>query len=54
MQMIYETKRLCLRILTEESAPFVLHFYAENRDVFEAYEVDRPLNFYTEEYQRAV
>lgn len=51
MEFCYETKRLMLRLLHEESAAEVLNFYQENRAVFEDMEPDRPENFYTLEYQ---
>lgn len=51
MELYYETERLILRILREDSAPDVLDFYSKNRAVFELWEPDRPQNFYTKEYQ---
>ncbi|MCI9137318.1 MAG: GNAT family N-acetyltransferase [Lachnospiraceae bacterium] len=54
MNMIYQTKRLELRIITDEEAPQVLQFYLDNQEIFERYEVDRMHNFYTEKFQRTV
>lgn len=54
METIYETERLLLRILGEEDADKVLAFYEDNREIFEAYEIDRVENFYTREHQAAL
>lgn len=54
MQMYYETDRLILRILHENSAAEVLDFFIRNKDIFERWEPDRPWNFYTREYQAAI
>lgn len=54
MNMTYQTKRLELRIITDEEAPQVLQFYLDNQEIFERYEVDRMHNFYTEKFQRTV
>ena len=50
--MVYQTKRLELKILTEAAADMVLQFYLDNQEVFEEYETDRPQQFYTEPFQR--
>lgn len=52
MNMVYQTKRLELKILTEAAADMVLQFYLDNQEVFEEYETDRPQQFYTEPFQR--
>ena len=54
MQMYYETDRMTLRLLHESSVAEVLDFYTRNKDIFEPWEPDRPLNFYTPEYQQAL
>ena len=52
MKMNYETERLVLKILPDTAASQVLQFYLSNREIFEQYEVERPANFYTEEFQK--
>lgn len=52
MNFTYETKRLKLRILTEDYSPSVLSFLAKNRDIFEPYEAKKQDKYYTEEYQK--
>lgn len=52
MKMNYETERLVLKILPDTAASQVLQFYLSNREIFEQYEVERPSNFYTEEFQK--
>lgn len=54
MDLYYETERLVLRLLHENSAPDVLQFYLKNRRILEAIEPERPSNFYTLEYQSAL
>ena len=54
MEMYYETDRLILRILSENSAPQVLDFFEKNKAIFESFEPERPKNFYTLEYQSAL
>lgn len=54
MKMNYETSRLVLKILPSTAASQVLQFYLDNRSIFEQYEIDRPENFYTEEYQKTL
>lgn len=54
MNMLYETDRLVLRILSGDFASQVLDFYKKNKEVFEACEPDRPPNFYTREYLTAL
>jgi ribosomal-protein-alanine N-acetyltransferase len=49
----YETKRLLLKPLNHDSAPLVLAFYEENKELFEPWEPIRNHNFYTLPYQIA-
>lgn len=51
MNFIYETEHLLLRVEHQPAAPKVLAFYKRNRPYFEAFEITRPDNFYTEAYQ---
>ena len=53
MTKFYETERLLLRVLGKDSAPMVLSFYSENRELFEPWEPRRSHNFYTMPYQKA-
>lgn len=48
----YETERLQIKLLTKESAPMVLSFYEESRELFEPWEPKRSNNFYTLTYIR--
>lgn len=52
MDMIYQTERLELKILTDTAAPQVLQFYLDNQEIFEEYETDRPQQFYTRNFQK--
>ena len=54
MLLQYETRRLVLKILEPDYAKQVLHFYLEDKELFERYESDRSPNFYTEEYHRTL
>lgn len=54
MDMYYETDRLILRILMENSAKECLDFHWKNKNIFEFYEPDRPANFYTIYFQEAL
>ncbi len=49
----YETERLLLKTLTNESARLVLDFYKDNKEHFEPWEPTRSHNFYTLAYQNA-
>lgn len=51
MQFLYQTKRLMLKILGQDSASSVLAFYEENKDIFECWEPVHDPNFYTLNYQ---
>ena len=51
MNFTYETKHLVLRVEHQTAAPKVLAFYKRNRPYFDAWEITRPDNFYTEAYQ---
>ncbi len=52
MQLQYETPRLILKVLGTDYASDVLRFYEKDKELFERYEVDRPVNFYTDGFQR--
>ncbi len=52
MNLMYQTKRLELKILPDTAAPQVLKFHLDNQEIFEEYETDRPLQFYTENFQK--
>jgi len=52
MNLEYEFDNICLKILDNHYASMVLPFYEKNKDVFEQYEIDKPLNFYTLEFQK--
>lgn len=51
MNMTYETERLVLRVLDENSAGVLLDYYARNRDFLEEWEPNRADEFYTAEAQ---
>ena len=53
MHFEYETRRLNIRVLDAKYAPEVLDFYAAGRDVFDAVESPKNINYYTLEYQNA-
>ena len=50
----YETDRLILKVLSEDSANEVCHFLTKNRTVFSKYEPAVPTNYYTPEYQATI
>lgn len=56
MEFEYRTERLILKILSPsvETARQVLNFHNKNRALFERYEGARPVNFYTEAYQKTL
>lgn len=54
MLLQYETQRLILKVLGPDYSSDVLRFYLNDRDLFEQYEADRSLNFYTEGHQRTI
>lgn len=56
MNFQYETRRLGLTLLkpSDINARQVLEFYNKNRFAFERYESVRPVDFYTEDYQKAM
>lgn len=54
MDIVYQTDRLILKILTPDYARDVLEFQCRNRELFERYEPTRPSNFYTLSHQQAV
>ena len=54
MEMLYETPRLLVKVLHEDAVDKVLEFYADNKEIFEKYELDRVDNFYTKAHQAAL
>ncbi len=54
MSKFHETKRLLLKTLNKDSAPYVLSFYEENKELFEPWEPTRGNNFYTLAYMKAL
>lgn len=54
MNIIYQTERLVLKILTPDHYRSVLNFQIRNRDCFEPYEPARAENFYTPGHQQAI
>lgn len=53
MHKTYETDRLILKALNENSSSLVLSFYEDNKEVFEPWEPLRSNNFYTLSYHKA-
>ena len=51
MKFEYITDRLVLKVLTPDYAPWVLQFVQDGREAFEPYEMKKPDNFYTEDFQ---
>lgn len=54
MNMVYQTERLLLKILTPDYLRQVLEFQIRNKEQFERYEPTRPDNFYTLSHQQAI
>ena len=54
MLLQYETSRLILKVLGPDYSSDVLHFYLNDKELFEMYEADRNPNFYTEAHQRTI
>ena len=54
MLLQYETQRLILKVLGPDYSNDVLRFYSNDKDLFERYEADRSVNFYTEPHQRTI
>ena len=52
MNLEYEFDNISLKVLDRQYAPLVLPFYEKNKEIFEQYEIDKPLNFYTLEFQK--
>lgn len=52
MNMKYETERLSLRILNESYYMQVLTFLSRNQALFDHYEIKKPPEYYTADYQR--
>ena len=50
----YETDRLILKILTQDSCNSVLRFYKDNQNIFEPLNPVSQENYYTANYQRSV
>lgn len=48
----YTTSRLELKILGEEDAALTAKFFSKNQKHFQAWEMEYPPDYYTEEYQR--
>lgn len=51
MHFEYETERLILKVLTDNSTPQVMDFYKKGAAVFDLYEPPKPEHYYTEEFQ---
>lgn len=51
MNLEYEFDNINLRVLDAKYATMVLSFVDKNKEIFEQYEVDKPYNFYTLEFQ---
>ena len=54
MNMVYQTNRLILKILTPEYVREVLAFQMRNQELFERYEPARPADFYTHAHQNMI
>ena len=52
MKFEYQFEDITLKVLDETYAPLVLAFCKQNRTVFDQYEVEKPENFYTLEFQK--
>ena len=52
MNLEYKFDNISLRILDIQYASMVLAFCNRNKEIFEQYEIDKPLNFYTLEFQK--
>jgi len=52
MNLEYEFDDIILRILDNQYASMILPFYDRNKEIFEQYEIDKPFNFYTLEFQK--
>lgn len=53
MQFTYHTKRLTLKILTSDYAPYICDFYKRNRVFLEPFEPKRTTNFYTPSFHES-
>lgn len=51
---VYETERLILKVLDAGYCCHVLHFLASNKELFELYERDKPVSYYTPEYHMQI
>lgn len=52
MNLEYDFDDISLRILDKQYADMVLSFCSKNKEIFEQYEIDKPYNFYTLEFQK--
>jgi ribosomal-protein-alanine N-acetyltransferase len=52
MLFVYETTRLLLKVNTPDKAGQVLDFYLRDKELFEQFEPDRMVNFYTRKFQK--
>ena len=51
MNLEYKFDNISLRILDKQYASMILAFCNRNKEIFEHYEIDKPLNFYTLAFQ---
>lgn len=51
MKLVYETKRLYLKVLDEDDSEKVLDYFMRNKDFFSKFEPKRDENFYTIDFQ---
>lgn len=51
MLYAYTTERLILKILGEDAAALTAAFFRKNQEFFSPWEIDHPVEFYTENYQ---
>lgn len=52
MNLEYDFNELSLRVLDENYAELVLKFYEDNMDLFQKFEIDKPYNFCTLDFQK--
>lgn len=51
---IYQQNGLTLKVLDERSSEDIYKFYLDNREYFDPYESDKPDNFYTPDFVKAL
>ncbi|AHF07112.1 GNAT family N-acetyltransferase [Desulfitobacterium metallireducens] len=51
MQMVYETRRLKIKVLDKSSAELVIDYYLKNKAFLEEWESIKDEDFYTKQYQ---